>query len=506
MSDLNKKFEESSNQVFIYKPKKASDKRRFGDSVVQGVSNYTFPKPAPTIGISSEIIMDKSDNSNYTQGTASDEVARKDTITFTGYFIPPMTVDANGCKIPSIAPGPATTQWIFSQQRALRAAVLQKFVTIEVNDKNGAMLDSFANCNVTSIDFPEGNNAQYGEYTLTFESFNTDNMGDNHIEYSYEFSVSEDSSMGYFHSSMLYPVTMAHLTGTESITVSALDVLDAKRFIEAKRKFHGGSIVYLTSGFNTLDLEENGNEYKPANITYNTTVNPTDGSVTYSSTFILVPQFGSYSDQVMGTLSYTMDVQTEDDVLSGTVAGNITGIRIGFSTTASENSDRAIDCYNALYAENPARLRGVFPALATVDDRPFTESVTRNMGQSTVDFTLEFTELGPEDNFQVPNVSAENVSITYNPQRRLFAQIPVIGREAGPILQDGNSTTERTKEFTIEVTYLPGFGDESGPGTQDIEDQHRPTGTSILFETAASTTWNSYERTFTRSKTWVYEY
>ena len=94
MSDLNKNFSDKSNQVFIYKPKKASDKRRFGDSVVTGASSYTFPKPAPTIGVSSEIIMEKSDDANYTQGTAYDEVARKDTITFTGYFIPHLTVRA----------------------------------------------------------------------------------------------------------------------------------------------------------------------------------------------------------------------------------------------------------------------------------------------------------------------------------------------------------------------------------------------------------------------------
>ena len=84
--------------------------------------------------------------------------------------------------------------------------------------------------------------------------------------------------------------------------------------------------------------------------------------------------------------------------------------------------------------------------------------------------------------------------------------MPVIGREAGPLLQDGNGKTEQTKELTIEVTYLPGFGDESGPGTQAVEDSYKPTGTRQIYETAASTSWSPSERRFTRSISWIYEY
>ena len=100
----------------------------------------------------------------------------------------------------------------------------------------------------------------------------------------------------------------------------------------------------------------------------------------------------------------------------------------------------------------------------------------------------------------------EQITVSYNPQRTAFASVPVIGREAGPILQDAGGKTERTKQFSIEVQYLPGFGNESGPGTQAIEDANKPTGTRVIFETEASTSWNSSERRFTRSKSWVYEY
>jgi hypothetical protein len=502
MSDLNKNFSDKSNQVFIYKPKKASDKRRFGDSVVTGASSYTFPKPAPTIGVSSEIIMEKSDDANYTQGTAYDEVARKDTITFTGYFIPPL--DSEG-KV-TINPGPATTQWIFQQHTELREAILQKFLTIELNDKSGALLDTFEDCNVVSIDFPADVNAQFGEYTLVFESYNTDNMDNDHIEYTYEFSVSEDSSMGYFSEDKKEVKTDAHLTGTESITVTALDLEDAKTFIEAKRKFDSSEVIYLAQGYNILDITGNGSvdEYKPTNITYNTSVNPTDGTVSYNSTFILVPQT-DFSKDVLGTLNYTMNYDAVEDAYSGTITGSVMGITEGFKVTENESSNKAIECYDIIEAEKASKLKQLYPNLSQVTNEPVSTSVTRNYGASTIDFTLEFNDDGP-DNFQVPNVSSEQITVSFNPQRDVFNQVPVIGRVAGPLLQTGNGKTERTKEFTLEVVYKPGFGDASGPGTEDIENGYKPTGTSQIYETAASTSWSVNERRFTRSKSWIYEY
>ena len=102
------------------------------------------------------------------------------------------------------------------------------------------------------------------------------------------------------------------------------------------------------------------------------------------------------------------------------------------------------------------------------------------------------------------DVSFENISITNNPQRRIFATVPVIGRTTGPVLQDTYGKTEKSREFQIEVKYLPGFGNASGPGTQSIENNYKPNG-NIIFEAAASTQWDSAERRFIRSKTWVYE-
>jgi len=181
------------------------------------------------------------------------------------------------------------------------------------------------------------------------------------------------------------------------------------------------------------------------------------------------------------------------------------GITEGFKVTENESSNKAIECYNIIEAEKATKLKELYPDLSEVTNEPVSTSVTRNYGASTIDFTLEFNDNGP-DNFQVPNVSSEQITVSFNPQRDVFNQVPVIGREAGPLLQTGNGKTERTKEFTLEVVYKPGFGDASGPGTEDIENGYKPTGTSQIYETAASTSWSVNERRFTRSKSWIYEY
>lgn len=499
---MSNQVNNSSNKIYIYKPGLAS-KKRFGDSVVDGATSYTFPNPAPTVGVSSQVIFDRSDVADYDQGTKHNEIARKDTITFTGFFIPPIT---NGQ--PSPPPGPETTAWIFKQHKDLREAVLQKFVTVEINDADGVLLTSFENCNVISIDFPEGNNAQVGEYTLVFESYHTDKMDNDHIEYTYDFNVSEDTSMGYFNTAETEVITTSMLSGTESITVNALDVLDANAFIRAKRKFANTTKIYLQTGFNILDLKDGGGgsattEYQAANINFSTTTNPTDGTVTYASSFMLIPTSG-YSKKVVGTVSYNLEDDKQEDSPTGSVTGNIIGINVGFQTAKSQYISHAVDAFDAIKDAAGGKLKSFFTELSQIDpDDPASISVTRNYGSSSVDFTLNYSE----DNtttFEVSNVSFENISITNNPQRRIFATVPVIGRMTGPILQDTYGKTEKSREFQIEVKYLPGFGNASGPGTQDIENQWIPSG-KIIFEAAASTQWDSAERRFIRSKTWVYE-
>jgi len=499
---MSNQVSHSSNKIYIYKPGAAS-KKRFGDSVVDGVTSYTFPKPAPTVGVSSQVIFDRSNDDDYDQGTKHDEIARKDTITFTGFFIPPI-VDGK----PSPPPGPETTAWIFQQHTALRAAVLQKFVTVEINDAAGVLLTSFENCNVISIDFPEGNNAQVGEYTLVFESYHTDKMDNDHIEYTYDFSVSDDTSMGYFNTAETKVITTATLSGTESITVNALDVLDANAFIRAKRKFAGTTSIYLQTGYNILDLKDGGGEgdtteYQAANISFSTTTNPTDGTVTYASSFMLIPTVG-YSKKVVGTISYNLEDDQQEDAATGSVTGNIIGIEVGFQTAKTQYISHAVTAYNSIKGDAVDKLKEFFPTeMADIEDQPVSTSVTRNFGSSSVDFTLNYSE-DNSTNFEVPNVSFENISITNNPQRRIFATVPVIGRTTGPVLQDTYGKTEKSREFQIEVKYLPGFGNASGPGTESIESQYKPNG-NIIFEAAASTQWDSAERRFIRSKTWVYE-
>ena len=476
-------YNNKSQQVFLYKPGKASKQNQFGDSTVGG---YAFPAPAPLVSISSQVISERS-RSSHPQGTADAEVARKDTITLSGYFINT-----------GIEPGEAQASYIFSQIAALQAAVQEKDQTLEINTGDGALVESFEKVNLVSIDIPEGKFVSYGQYTVTFECFNTDNMDNDHIEFSWDFSVSEDESMGYFNSGHTEIISSSVVSGTETITATALNVDDARGFVDSKVQFDGGT-VYLHSKGKVYDVLNSAEAWTVCNLVANSSVDVTAGSVTYTSTFILVPQGQSASTTAMGSFGMSKNSSYDQPRDRGVLTGTIMGLSAGGKLSEEILAGNAYSAFQSLKDTAVSKIQEVGITITVTD--PLTENITKNYGAGNVEFTLEYDNREP---YQVADVVYERIDVTNRPSRRVHAVIPVMGRPSGPILQDTYAKTEKQRDFTIEVVYEAGKGDADGPGTQAIEDDYKPSG-NIVFESAASTSWQSAERRFIRQKSWVYE-
>ena len=469
-----------SNRYFIYQPSSRRRKQdRFGDSVV---SSYTFPDPGPLVSISTSVVVDRTKDS-YDQGTPSNHAFKRHTITFTGYFINP-----------TATPGPATANYILGQHAAIRN-VLQKDVDIDVNDADGSLLQTFTHCNPISVDLEEGTYANYGRYTVVFECEDVAQSSDI-IEYSWDFSIQENTDMGYFESNNHTPASNSYVTGTETITVTALNVEDAKTFVLGKIQFNGNNSVYLT-GDKIYDVLNQGTMYNVCNLTYNSSVDVTTATVTYVGNFILVPN--GKSTTVLGTLNLSNSKSSGEIYPKGVCAGSLKGISAGVKISDSDLTSNAITAYAAIKGQ--AKTKVAQYVTGSLNDTPLTENVTRNFGAGTVDFNLEYDT---RSNREVANVIYEKIEITEHPTRDVHAVIPVMGRASGPILQDTYAQTEKKKDFSIEVVYKAGYGGADGPGTLSVENSHKPAG-NIIFESAASTMWNSSERRFVRQKSWVYE-
>jgi len=472
-----------SQQVFLYKPGEASKQKGFGDSVAGA---YVFPAPAPLVSISSQIISERS-RGLHPQGTSDNEVARKDTITLHGYFIERETL-----------PGEEQAQYIFGQIEQMQDAIKKKDVTLEVNTGDGALIQSWEKANLVSIDIPEGKFVNYGEYTIVFEAFDTDDMDNDHIEYSWSFEVSEDESMGYLDQAMTEMLSSSVVRGTETITATALDVDDARAFVDSKVQFDSGTVYLHTKG-KVYDVLDSSEAWDVCNIVANSSSDVTTGSVTYSSTFVLVPQELDASTTAMGGFSLSKNASYDQPRDRGSISGTIQGLQKGAKLSDSILAANAYSAFSALKDAAIDKI-GEVGINITVED-PLSENVSKNYGAGTCEFTLEYDNRAE---YQVDNVVYERIDVTNRPSRRIHAVIPVMGRPSGPILQDTYAKTELQRDFSIEVVYKAGFGDADGPGTQAIEDEYKPDG-DIVFESSASTSWQSAERRFVRQKSWVYE-
>ena len=467
-----------SNRVYIYK-KGSKKKKRFGDSTAGG---YTFPAPAPTVAISTAVVINKSKDS-YAQGTPDTHVFKRHTITFTGYF----------CD-PTITPGADVADYILGEQESLRSS-LEKDVTIDINTGDGTLLETFDNCNPVSLEFPEGQYVSYGEYSVTFES---EDYGDSEdiIEYSWDFQVQENTDMGYFNSDNHTPASNSYVTGSETVTATGKDVEKAKDFVDGKVQFDGGT-VYIDDTGKIYDVLSAGTSYTVCNLTYNSSVDVTTATVTYASNFILVPS--GKSTTVIGSLSLGNSSGSSEPHKKGICSGSLRGLSSGSKVSQTDSTSNANSAYTTIKSQARSKLSSYVTGTLRTD--PVTENVTRNFGAGTVDFTLEYDT---KDNPEVSDTVYEKIEITEYPTRRVHAVIPVMGRASGPVIQDTYAVTEKRKDFSIEVVYEAGKGGSSGPGTLAVENANKPTG-SIIFESSASTTWNSSERRFVRQKTWVYE-
>lgn len=468
----NKLFNDADNQLFIYK------EGLFGSQAV------SF-SPTPLVGVSTEMITDKS-KSTHPQGTADSFVTYINTITLEGHFIK--------------TPGASATQEILSAFDSKKDEMAIKGFTLELNNRSGQLVSRYVNCNVESFTLDVSNHVNASRFTVTIRSVSyadaTSSDGGGVETYDYDFSVSTDNSMGYFNTAETQPVTSSYQTGTETITVVGADSVKALTFAKSKSQYSAGGTVHLEDGMYRPD-GAGGSAYSVANIETSSSTNLTEGSVTYTVSFILIPTYG-YSQRAIGSVSIEKNDSHDQVETIGTVGGSIQGVEVGGYATSSNLTDIAYSVYNTVYGSSDTLLTQV--GIGTVRDDARTVQVSKSHGTGSVDFTIEYDN---RSEFQTPNVLYEKIEVSDNPSRQVFAVVPVMGRATGPVLQDTYASTEKRKDVTVEVIFKAGYGSADGGGAIGVLDAYAPSA-STSFVSDYQTQYNSSENRFTATKSWVY--
>lgn len=145
--------------------------------------------------------------------------------------------------------------------------------------------------------------------------------------------------------------------------------------------------------------------------------------------------------------------------------------------------------------------------------KPISESYGYNIEEGTITYNISFDN---RPDHCVTGVISETINVTKNRPTDVFAEIKVLGRAAGPILQDIGTKTAFTQDLSISAAVAPYTGCATGdnyfdnsPSPQydvivDQLEQSISGNGNTVFRTADNETFDVKTGKYTRQCSWIY--
>ncbi len=218
---------------------------------------------------------------------------------------------------------------------------------------------------------------------------------------------------------------------------------------------------------------------------------------------------GSYSVTESWVLSAeiateTFDISTTTSLADGLTRVTIDGTITGYDTPTVSKYTNANSKYNTIVSSiyNRAVTYGGISSLNII---PVSTSIGKNPATGLIRYTREY------DNRPVNLITgarSESITISDSMPTEFVVPIFVLGRAAGPVLQNLNTSRERRRSLSIEaVMDVPTGGlSAASPRGQcvTIADQVKPVGTAVFMD-ENNDTWDIKNGRYTFSRSWIWE-
>ena len=213
-----------------------------------------------------------------------------------------------------------------------------------------------------------------------------------------------------------------------------------------------------------ININPSGSGFGAYNHVRTNQIGESDGSYTVTESWVLANSGTGIAGKAIEdfTINYRKAIETGINTI--TIDGSIEGLDTrsygtnpgdyGFSQTkyaaaeaywASVKTKLYYRCQYAASGETPGTLNII----------PKTNSIGYNPTAGTITYAYEY-DTRPSN--CISGALSEVFTITDNNPTDVFASLSVIGRAAGPILQDMGTVTARTREVNIEVVMTPATG------------------------------------------------
>jgi hypothetical protein len=228
-----------------------------------------------------------------------------------------------------------------------------------------------------------------------------------------------------------------------------------------------------------------------------------DGTYGVTETWVLfdpgadvIAAFNDYSVTGRYSLETGQNIITVDGTITGfetyDQAGNIVNTRYA----------SALAKWNAIEADIPTVAFAAFSV--PVNSTAFSKTEGRNDITGVITYSHEFNDRRTP---LITGAVTEIVSVSYNRSTNVFAQVPIIGRSDGPILQDIGTINAFTKTIQIEAVLLPETLNHvapAEPSTDALVSLYIPSATQV-FRDQDDISWSPHTGRYTRSVRWVYQ-
>lgn len=402
---------------------------------------------------------------------------------------------------------------ILAEQKRIRTLFQTEGGRLEIEAPDGggpSTIDAY--CTVDSISFDRGVWVNRSEYTIILRSTAIENDGDprSELESSSEnWSITENED-GTF--------TISHQIQAQGklIYTSAgpNDPLESARLWVSSRRYTSSTTgSFVSSAIDTLDFADllsptlpssDGNNYWNRSVVES--VDPEGYNWSLTESFVYDPN-GSASEQWSASV-------THDQENLNRVTVNLTGTIIGNADMASNSALRLTNAKTLLAGtvepNVSSRLTPYIPVGFTINPIPSTKQITYEPN-GTIRYTYTFTA-GSDAGSLIPGSVEENVSIGDVGTTDIFAQIPVPGRAAGPIVQNMKTITLPERTVSINARMAPtGVALTSAslltaylakPDTNALIEALKPSA-GYFYIKQDSEEWSPVNRQYSRTVSWT---
>ena len=408
---------------------------------------------------------------------------------------------------------------------------------------------------VKSINFAEGTWVDRSDYTIELEYYASGDSApvDQVRDFSETFSI-EKSDQNCYSITWLDDDNPAGATtdaAPEAFTVThSISAVGVPEFDGGgiKKQAHVAASGFIKErvGYNALmeagilqntslgfEAQDGSNAGKPIvfNQSRSVQIDKNAGSYSVTDTYTLYPDSQNFASGV-NTLgahdAWNADVSktTDSSLVTVSLAGTITGSASGtFGGAAGYSAakckyENAADYFAEFDLEAASFQRARYFADAAVDRdiainrNPVSTSIGHNPSQGTISYSFVF-DTRPSGCLE--NALKSEIQISETKPNDVYAELTVLGRTSGPVLQSMGTITSSKRDVSLDATMPVGIIDCACTGVVDtspsadaqtLMEQYRPDNCGIdcltIFKHTDTENWNPTTGKYSRQMGWTY--